>query len=184
MRQIFATGLGALRRVIRKLLDRIGWHRDAQSVASEKLAHDLGLPTDIVSGILDRTAADLRNLSRTDPDNADARPIIDRAVQELSKLGFHSRPFEDAVMERYLQQLPDRDYDILRHFRQGKNHSEIAELMGTNLDSVRRSLMKTYAGLRDRVISSRHGGDGDVTTATQPSSSSFNKPMKQTSLRN
>lgn len=185
MMQAFEQEMRSLRRAIRNWLDRIGWPRDAQSVASEKLAQDLGLPTDMVSDILDRTAADLRKLSNEDADSIDARPIIDRAVHELSKLGFHSRPYEEAIMERYLQELPDRDYQILRHFKQGKKHYEIAELMGTNVDAVRRSLVKTYAELRMRMIDSSDGDDGGMPTATpQPPASSYNKPIKQTSLTN
>jgi NAD(P)-dependent dehydrogenase (short-subunit alcohol dehydrogenase family) len=171
-----------VRRAIRHWLDRIGWPRDAQSVASDKLAEDLGLPAEIVSGILDRTAADLRKLATADTDNIDARPIIDRAVHELAKLGFHARPFEEAIMERYLQELPDRDYQILRYYKQGKKHSEIAELLGTNVDAVRSSLVKTYAELRIRMIDSGDDSGGGMPAAP-PAASSFNKPMKQTSLR-
>jgi RNA polymerase sigma factor (sigma-70 family) len=180
--QAFEQEITSLRRAIRHWLQRIGWSRDAQSLAGEKLAQDLGLPADLVSGILDRTAADLRKLSSVDADDLDARPIIERAVHDLSKLGFHSRPFEEELMEQYLQQLPDRDYEILRHFKQGRKHSEIAELMGTNVESVRRSLVKTYADLRVRMIDSNDGDGGGMPTA--PSTpNSFNEPMKQTSLR-
>lgn len=140
--------------VIRRLISALR-RSNAQEVACEKLAHDLGLPIDLVSGIFDRTAADLRELSRTDPEHADARPIIDRAVQELSELNIHPLPFDDAVMERYLRELPDRDYDILRHFRQDKSHSEIAEMVGTDVKSVQRSLMRTYSGLRIAVLENR-----------------------------
>jgi DNA-directed RNA polymerase specialized sigma subunit len=180
--QAFEEEIRSLRRAIRHWLQRLGWPRDAQSLAGEKLAQDLGLPADLVSGILDRTAADLRKLSGVDADNLDARPIIERAVHDLSKLGFHSRPFEAELMEQYLQQLPARDYEILRHFKQGRKHSEIAELMGTNVESVRRSLVKTYADLRVRLTDSNDGDGGGMPTAP-PTPSSFNKPMKQTSLR-
>lgn len=179
----FEEELRSLRRAIRQGLGRLGWPPDAQSKASERLAKDLGLPPDRVSGILDRTAADLRKLSTADQDDIDARPIIDRAVHELSQLGFNSRPAEEAIMERYLQELPDRDYQILRYFKQGKKHSEIAELLGTNVDSVRGSLVKTYAELRMRILSSNDGGGGGMPTAVPPSASSFDKPMKQTSFR-
>jgi DNA-directed RNA polymerase specialized sigma subunit len=182
MMQAFEQELRSLRRAIRDWMERMGWPRGTQSVASEKLAQDLGLPADKVSSILDRTAADLRKMSSADTDNIDARPIIDRAVHELAKLGFHSRPFEEAIMERYLQELPDRDYEILRLFKQGKRHSEIAELLGTNVDSVRSSLVKTYSELRIRIVSPGDGDGGGMPTAP-PSPSSFNKPMKQTSLR-
>lgn len=184
MMQAFEQEMRSLRRAIRHWLAHIGWPRDARSVASEKLAQDLGLPPDMVGGILDRTAADLRKLSAADADNLDPRSIIDRAAHELARLGFHSRPFEEAIMERYLQELPDRDYQILRYFKQGKKHREIAELLSTNVDAVRCSLVKTYSDLRIRIISSNGGGGGGgLPMPAQPPASSFNKPMKQTSLR-
>lgn len=185
MMQAFEEEVRSLRRAIRQVMNRIGWLRSARSAAGAKLAQDLGLPTEMVSSILDRTADDLRKLSSADTDTIDARPIIDRAVHDLSRLGFHSRPFEEAIMERYLQELPDRDYHILRYFKQGKKHSQIAELLGTNVDSVRRSLVRTYAELRLRLINSHDGDDGGIPNATQSSATgSFHEPMKHTSLRN
>ncbi|MBL8268577.1 hypothetical protein [Steroidobacter sp.] len=162
MMQAFQQEITSLRRAIRHWLDRIGWPRNAQAMAGAKLAHDLGLPSDSVSRILDRTAADLRKLSSADADVIDARPIIDRAVRELSKLGFHVRPVEEAAIEHYLQELPDRDYQILRYFKEGKKHNEIAELMSTNVDAVRRSLVKTYADLRVTMTSLSDGGGGGL----------------------
>lgn len=151
------------------------------SSTSVRLARDLGLPHDEVSRILDRTAADLRKLSECESDDVDARPIIDRAVSELSMLGFESRPFEEAAMERYLKELPERDYQILRLFKLGKKHSEIATLLDTNIDAVRSSLVKTYAELRMRMISSTDdGGGGEPCEA--PPSKSYTKPPKQVSL--
>lgn len=134
-------------------LQRIGGAPRGTNVASARLARDLGLPTESVSRILDRTGADLRKLSMTDPD-VDVRPIIDRAVSDLSKLGIQSRPFDQATMERYLLELPDRDYMILSYFKAGKRQSEIAALMCTTVADVRDSLVKTYADLRIRMITS------------------------------
>lgn len=157
--QAFEQEMKSLRRAIRHWVARIGWPRNEQALVGAKLAHDLGLPSDSVSRILDRTAADLRKLSTADTDAVDARPIIDRAVHELSKLGFQVRPVEEAAIEHYLQALPDRDYQILRYFKEGKQHSEIAALMSTSVDSVRRSLVKTYADLRV-TMTRLHDDDG------------------------
>lgn len=153
-----------LRGIIQSLLERNRTRvtEDAQAVASARLARDLGLPNSEVSRILDRTAADLRRLSDTS-DDVDARPIIDRAVSELSNLGFQSRPFDEGVMERYLEELPPADYQVLRHFKAGKKHSEIAALMKTDVETIRRSLVKTYADLRIRMISS----DGESEQAAE-----------------
>jgi DNA-directed RNA polymerase specialized sigma subunit len=178
----FEEEMRSLRRKMRHALEWVGWPPGAEAIASARLAEDLGLPNSEVSRILDQTAADLRKLSAVESDDVDARPIIDRAVNELSKLGFHSRPFEEATMERYLQELPDRDYEILRHFKLGKKHSEIAELMSVNVEEVRGSLVKTYADLRIRMITSTDGGGGGEPCPMPAPSKTYTEPAKQTSL--
>ncbi|WP_129648890.1 sigma-70 RNA polymerase sigma factor region 4 domain-containing protein [Peristeroidobacter agariperforans] len=153
----------------------------SDSGTSARLAHDLGLPHEEVSRILDRTAADLRQLSESDSDDVDARPIIDRAVSELAKLGFESRPFEEAAMEQFLRELPERDYQILRLFKLGEKHSEIAAQLDTTVEEVRSSLVKTYAELRMRMIGSTDDGGGGEPCEVPPSMT-YTKPPKQTSL--
>lgn len=138
---------------IRKLLGRVG-QLSPLEMASTTLARDLGLPTDDVSRILGRTDAALRRLSLLDSDDVDARPIIDRAVSELSNLGIQSRPFEEAAMEQYLCELPDLDYQILMEFKAGKSRCHIAEIVNTDVETVRTSLVRTYANLRIRIIQS------------------------------
>ena len=182
MMQAFEEEMRSLRRAMRQVLERMGWPQAAESVASARLAKDLGLPNDAVSRILDRTAADLRRLSAVESDDVDARPIIDRAVSDLSKLGFQSRPFEEAAMERYLRELPDDDYQILLHFKAGKKHGEIAALMNTNVEAVRSSLVKTYADLRIRMISTDDDGGG-LPSDVPPSNRFIEVPLKQTSMR-
>lgn len=163
MKQGLEQGITALRRVLRDWLQRVGWRRGQASLVSQGLAHDLGAPPEVVSRVLEQTAADLRQLAAID-DASDARPIINKAIDELAKYGYHSRPCEEAMMERCLEELPERDLTILRYFKQGKKHREIAELMGTDLESVRRSLVKTYADLRMKMRSFENGGDdGHVT---------------------
>lgn len=179
----FEEEMRSLRRKMRHMLEWMGWPPGAEAIASARLAEDLGLPNSEVSRILGRTAADLRKLSEVESDDVDARPIIERAVNELSKLGFHTRPFEEATMERYLQELPDRDYEILRHFKLGEKHSEIAEAMSLDVEEVRSSLVKTYADLRIRMITSTDDGGGGEPCEVPPSSKTFTK-LKQTSLHN
>lgn len=58
-------------------------------------------------------------------------------------------------MERYLQELPDVDYQILRHHKAGARHCDIAALMDMSIEVVRSSLIRTYADLRIKMI----GGD-------------------------
>lgn len=181
--QAFEQQMRSLRRAMRHFLDWMRWPQGAEAVASARLAADLGLPNSEVSRIMDRTAADLRKLSEADSDDVDARPIIERAVSDLAKLGFQSRPFEEAAMERYLQELPQRDYQILRHFKLGKKHSEIAELLAITIEEVRGSLVKTYAELRIRMINSNDDGGGGEPCAV-PTPKTSGKSIKQTSLHN
>lgn len=130
------------------------------SDVSLSLAHDLGVPPEVVSRVLDQTAAELSQLAAVD-EASDARPIINKAIDELAKYGYYSRPHEEALMERCLEELPDHDLTILRHFKEGTKHREIAALMGTDVESVRRSLVKTYADLRMKMRSHEDGGGGD-----------------------
>lgn len=183
MMPAFQEEMRSLRRAMRHILERMGWPQGAESVASARLARDLGLPNDAVSRILDRTADDLRRLSAIESEDVDARPIIDRAVSDLSKLGFQSRPFEEAAMERYLQELPEPDYQILRYFKAGKKHSEIAATMGINVEAVRNSLVKTYADLRIRMITTDDDGGGMPASKAPPSNTFLEQPVQQTSVR-
>lgn len=145
---------------VSQMLEWMGWSPAAPDVVSASLAQDLGMPQNEVSRILDRTAADLRKLSETESHDPDARPIIDRAVSELGSLGFQARPFEEAAMDRYLRELPERDFQILENFKLGKKHSEIAELLNTDVEDIRNSLVKTYADLRMAMMISGGGGGG------------------------
>ena len=147
----------ALHRAIRHWLQKVSWRRGHGTAVSRSLAHDLGVPADVVSRILDQTAADLRQLAAAD-EAADARPVINKAIDELAKYGYQSRPVEEAMMERCLEQLPERDLAILRYFKQGKKHKDIAALMSTDVESVRRSLVKTYADLRMKMMTLEDGG--------------------------
>lgn len=148
----------SLRRAIQDWLYKVGWRRDESSAISRSLAQDLGVPAEVVSRVLKQTTADLRELAAVD-DASDARHIINKAIDELAKHGCGSRPSEEAMMERCLEELPERDLTILRHFKQGKKHREIAELIGADVETVRRSLVKTYADLRMKMMSHDHAGD-------------------------
>lgn len=170
----------SLRRAIQKLLERFGWG-SAETKANESSAPEAGSSPDMVSSILDRTAADLRQLSMSEDENVDARPIIDRALRELSQLGFQPSPFEEQLMDRYLAELPPLDYQILALFKQGRKNCEIAEQLNTDVISVRTSLINTYAELRMRMIGSDDGGGG-LPAESATDSKSVRKPMKRTLL--
>src|SRR5688572_30108468 len=108
MMQGLEQEMTALRRAIRDWLERVGWRRAHAATVSRSLAHDLGVPPEVVSRVLEQTAADLRQLAAVD-EASDARPIINKAIDELAKYGYHSRPHEEALMERCLEQLSDHD---------------------------------------------------------------------------
>lgn len=157
--QAYGQEKTTLRRAICHWLERKGW-RKVPSQVSIDLAKDLGLPTDAVSRVLDRTAAELRDFAWSD-ETSDARIIINRAVNELAQYGYRSQPFQEAAMNQYLEQLGEPDISILRHFKSGMRHIDIARLMGTDVESVRRSLVKTYADLRMKLSGwEDDGGDG------------------------
>lgn len=163
MMQALEQGLGSLRLAIRRWLNRAGWRRERQAMAGKRLARDLGLPAEEVSNILDHAVADLKEISDED---GDPWPIIDRAVHEIDELGGRDDPTEDVIVAGYLRQLPERDRQILGYFNDGKKHSEIAELMGTDVDAVCNSLVATYTSLRLRML---HRGD-DPPRGTRQSS--------------
>lgn len=180
--QSFEQEMKSLRRAIRHWLERLGWR---SAPPSEPVAPEVSSPPDIVSSILDRTAADLRELANSADQNFDARPIIDRAVQELSQLGYESPPFEEQLMDRYLAALPEPDHEILCLFKEGKKHNEIAKLMNTDLQSVRGSLIKTYAELRMNMMGPNDGGGGlpaEAPVTATSTSTSTRKPVKRSLL--
>lgn len=134
---------------LQQMLARFGWPSLAK--VSRELARDFALPHDAVASVLMEAMTDLRALCQTD-EYADARPIIDKAAQRLQALHAASEPDDrhDSLMERYLHELAPKDYQVLRYFKEGKRHAEIAELMKTDVPTVRSSLVRTYSELRIR----------------------------------
>jgi hypothetical protein len=141
-------------------LHGLGRRRNASTIAGRDLARDLALPPEIVSQILDQAAADLRKL---EPDNGDAVPIISKAVRELASHGFHAQPLDDAALTRYLKQVQEPHLTILDHYRAGMKHTEIAALLHMDKQAVLRSLAKTYADLRMKMM-----GDDRELQSTDP----------------
>lgn len=156
----------AIKSRIREWTEKLRRHQRNIATVSHSLALDIGVPPEAVDRILRQAMVELRDLADED-EAADAWPVINKAINELDKYGYHSRPSEEAIMERYLDELPERDFNILRHFKQGKKHREIAALMGTDAESVRRSLVKTYADLRMKMTNSGGGGDGEPIAPPQ-----------------
>jgi DNA-directed RNA polymerase specialized sigma24 family protein len=163
--------LAGLSESLRKFRNPV-WGRRATRATGRELARDLRLPPDVVSRVLDEAASGLRNLADKG-DAADARPVIDKAVDELAQLGFHSEPFDTAAMDQCLKELAEPDLVILRHSKEGMKHAEIAALMGTDVESVRRSLVRTYADLR---IAMMGWGDGDDSDPLAPAAAARNAP--------
>ena len=143
-------------RGIRYWLERFRWRTNLDRV-KVALAHDLGLPADAVSEVFDRACAQIRNLATDDP--ADACLVIEQATEEFERLP--SMGADEAIVDLHLQGLSDRDYEILRRFKHGEKQREIAERMETDVESVRRSLVRTYSDLRMKMIGV-DGGDGNT----------------------
>lgn len=151
-----------MQRAIRQFIGKLS-HGRATSVISLSLAQDIGLPADVVTRVLDQAAADLRNL---EPNGSGVQTIIKKAVTELKQHDLHSQPFDTAAMDRCLKELAEPDLAILRHFKEGMKHADIAALLGTDVESVRRSLVRTYADLRIKMMGWDDGdGGGDVLLA-------------------
>jgi hypothetical protein len=73
----------------------------------------------------------------------------------LEKIARKRMPsWQQALVDRYLEQLTDHDYELLRLFKEDKKHAEIATLMDMDVESVRRSLTRIYADLMEFVRSS------------------------------
>lgn len=148
------------RRRIYEWFQKLRRRQSNVAAVSHSLTHDTGVPPEAMGRILHQAMAELRDLAAKDK-AADAWPIINKAVNELAKHGPRSHPLEEAIIQRYVDELPERDFNILRLFNQGKKHRKIAILLGTDVESVRRSLVKTYADLRMKMINSGGGGDGE-----------------------
>jgi hypothetical protein len=148
--------MATLRCSIRQGLEKLGWTRRQTIAAGRDLARDLALPPEIVSQVLDQAAADLRTIG-TAEDTADASLIIDKALNELAKHGFHAQPLDETALNFYLQQVPEPHLTILGHYRAGMKHAEIAALLQMDRQIVLRSLVKTYADLRMKMMGGQDG---------------------------
>lgn len=114
-------------------------------------------PTSIAEEIIAQLVVD-------DGEEGDEFRLICRAIHEHGLSLPRETRAERAIMRRFLERLPDRDHEILLHFKAGKKHSEIAELMNLDVEAVRRSLVKTYADLRMLMypVSGPNGGGEPV----------------------
>jgi hypothetical protein len=115
-----------------------------------------------------RTAAKIKALS--DADALDACAIMNAAAEELNSSGF--KPYqhvEKAYVQAWTAKLPAFDFEVLQHFQGGRTHKEIAVLMNTDPDIVRRSVVRTYTDLRLAMIGAQFpGGDGDGEPVPAP----------------
>lgn len=130
--------------------------KEAKRVAAAaELAEDLALPMHAVSTILDQAAADLCTLSADDAGQAIA--IVHRATAALAQLRADPDTMADPMDELQLQQcideLPEPDRSILCYSKSGMKPADIAPLVGLDEKAVRRSLVKTYTGLRMKMRS-------------------------------
>ena len=126
--------------------------KEAKRVAAAaELAQDLALPMHAVSTILDQAAADLGTLSANDAGQAIA--IVHRATAALAQLRADPGPMDELQLEQCIDELPEPDRSILCYSKSGMKPADIAPLVGSDEKAVRRSLVKTYTGLRMRMRS-------------------------------
>lgn len=70
-------------------------------------------------------------------------------TSELAKLGIDvTLPSDDDALVRLLHAIPEPDLTILCQYQHGMTTRQIAEVLDTDLESVRRSLARTYVDLR------------------------------------
>lgn len=87
-------------------------------------------------------------------------PQICQAMREHALTAPTPTPSESALMQLFLQRLPDRDRHLLQLFNEGRRHVEIARLMSTDVEAVRQSLAHIYANLRMWMTPRPSPGDG------------------------
>lgn len=136
---------------VRRATDML--RRAADALASKRLARDLGLPVEPVARVLDQVMIDVENLTKNG-DHADCRPAIAKATKELERLGVHAKPtpLDEGALDKCLSELTEPHLTILNLSRAGMKLGEIATLVGMDVPLVRRSLVKTYADLRMKMM--------------------------------
>ncbi len=162
-----------LRCAIHRWLEKIGWRRSSSSAVSYELARDLALPPEIVSAVLAQAIADLNDLARHD-DAGDPTPILHKAISKLASHGGHS-PFDEAALHRCLNEISEPHLTILRHYKRGMKQQEIAAQLGMDEDSVNRSLVRSYADLRMKMLGVRDDEERHTPMIRSPS----HQPIKQ-----
>lgn len=145
-----------LRCAIQRWAEKFGWRRESSSEVSKELARDLALPPELVSEVLDQAVADLHELARTD-DAGDPAPILHKAISKLASYGAQS-PFDEATLNRCLNEVPEPHLTILSYYKSGMKQQDIAARLRMDEASVSRSLVKTYANLRTRMLELRDDG--------------------------
>lgn len=150
-------------RLLHGIIPRL-WRRDRASVTPVPTSKE----RDRVSrdGIFNRACAEL---SRLTEDDMHPRLALLRATSEFARLHERLGPQpEDALIARFLERLPARDLQMFRHRQQGKQLTENAALMGADVETVRRSLAKTYFDLRMLIKESPNpDGDGEPAEITE-----------------
>jgi hypothetical protein len=113
------------------------------------LANECGADTGKMADVLDRTAADLRALGgKTDA----VLGVIQRTVTGTVELGYFEKALDEQALGRYLNEMSEPDRAILNEHRSGKSYRAIASLLGMDKEAVLRSLVRTYADLRMRIL--------------------------------
>jgi hypothetical protein len=133
--------VSALRQKIRGL-----WPAREKWAVTKDFALEAGLDDAVVARVFD----DMADQLRSNADNPAA--YIETAIGELSRHGLDVAPLDEAALEKLLSAVPEPDATIMREYKSGKLHWQIAEQMGIAPAVVMRSLARTYADLRVRML--------------------------------
>lgn len=115
----------------------------------------------------DDPAATLAALAADTQSDPDLLALRAQAVVRRIRDSAAPSKAERELLGRYIEQLPERDYRILVKFKEHKSRHEIARLVRMSVEEVDRSLVRTYAGMREWMRSGR-GPDGGGQALTAP----------------
>lgn len=124
------------------MLRRSFWNNEKTRLA-DGLARDFGATPKMMSDLLDRTVARLAAQGdKVDPQRfvAEVREDITKSIGQLSA--------EVTKIQAHLDQMDESSKHIFNLHQDGHKHKDIAQLMSTDVLTVRKVLTEIYVDLR------------------------------------
>ncbi|HEY0684778.1 MAG TPA: sigma factor-like helix-turn-helix DNA-binding protein [Steroidobacter sp.] len=87
----------------------------------------------------------MANMQRAAESNADLRLVVNDFSSKLTDRDLSAAEIE--LVNRFLERLPPSDREMLNHYWDGVGFSEIAGLLGLEVDTVRTSLMRIQTSM-------------------------------------